>query len=69
MRPRVPILAILVGILVYSHADARRWTSDNGKYTVEADLIGVEDGKVLLRKASGDVIRVPLERLGAADQA
>lgn len=69
MTARLPILAILVGFWACSHADARTWTSDNGKYTVEAHLVGVEDGKVLLRKQNGDVIRVPLKRLSAADQA
>jgi len=40
-----------------------------GKFSVEAELIKVADGKVELKKADGTLIAVPLDRLSTADQA
>ncbi|MEI8373716.1 MAG: SHD1 domain-containing protein [Planctomycetota bacterium] len=51
-----------------SLALARKWTTSDGKFTVEAELVSVADGKVKLRKAGNTVITVPVERLSPADR-
>jgi hypothetical protein len=48
-----------------SHA----WTSDNGKYHVDAKAIAVDGTKVLLRRAEDKVISVELSRLSESDRS
>jgi hypothetical protein len=61
---------LLAIALVASLADAapRKWTSADGKFSVQAELAGVSNGKVELRKLNGDVVQVPLEKLCDADR-
>lgn len=40
-----------------------------GHFKLEAEFVGVADGKVSLRHADNRVIAVPLDKLSAADQA
>lgn len=47
--------------------EAREWTSRDGKYTVNADLLRLEGSQVVLRRENGTVIRVPLDRLSLTD--
>jgi hypothetical protein len=47
----------------------RTWTDASGSYRIVAQFIALTDGKVTLRKQSGDLIEVPLDRLSEADQA
>jgi hypothetical protein len=47
---------------------ARKWTTSDGKTTVEAELVSVADGKVQLKKEDGSVTVMPLSDLGADDQ-
>jgi hypothetical protein len=47
---------------------AREWTDATGKHRVEAELIDFTEGVVRLRKADGQVIEMPLEKLSPADQ-
>jgi hypothetical protein len=49
-------------------SQAREWTDSTGTFQVQAEYLGLEDGKVRLKKADGNVIAVPLERLSQADQ-
>ncbi|MBN2216996.1 MAG: PDZ domain-containing protein [Pirellulales bacterium] len=46
----------------------RTWTDTTGKYKTEAEYLGVEDGKVRLRKTDGTVVEIPLEKLSPADR-
>ena len=46
----------------------RTWTSSNGKFTIEAQCVGVADGKVQLKKSDGKTLTLPLEKLSQADQ-
>lgn len=46
----------------------RNWTDKTGRFSLSATFEGVEEGKVLLKKNSGTVIRVPLDKLSSADQ-
>ena len=48
---------------------ARGWSDDTGSFRADAELVGVENGRVVLRRTSGPiVIRIPLERLSKADR-
>lgn len=64
----VAALSLLLPPIVCTSAWPREWTDATGKYTVEAEFAGVEDGKVLLRKLDGSTVSVPLEMLGKTDQ-
>lgn len=46
----------------------RAWASANGKYTVEAVLVGSEKGIAHLKKRDGAAIQVPLTKRSAADR-
>lgn len=46
----------------------RTWTDSTGKFTVEAEFRGMIFGEVRLKKTSGEVISVPIERLSKADR-
>ncbi len=47
----------------------REWTDVTGKFKIEAELVAIRNGKVILEKADGSVITVPLDKLSANDQA
>ncbi len=49
-------------------ASARKWTSNDGQHTVEAELVDLTDGKVRLKKPEGAIVTVPLERLSESDR-
>jgi hypothetical protein len=48
-------------------ADFRTWTSVDGNFTLEAKLLGAENGAVRLQRRDGAVITVPLSKLSQAD--
>jgi hypothetical protein len=62
----IVVLGLLVAVV--SPAAPRKWTDDTGRYSVEAELVDVKDGKVVLRKADGTTVEVPLDKLSAADR-
>jgi hypothetical protein len=45
----------------------RTWTSADGNFTLEAKLLGAENGNVRLERRNGAVITVPLTKLSEAD--
>ncbi len=47
----------------------RVWKDRTGKFSIEAELIDVQDGQVELRRKDGEVIRLAIDRLSAEDQA
>jgi len=47
----------------------RIWSDRTGKYKLEAKLVRVADGKVVLRKRDGSTVSVPLSRLSLKDRA
>ena len=51
-----------------STASSRHWTDVTGKFSTEGDFVEVKDGKAVLRKADGRVIRIQLERLSDQDR-
>jgi hypothetical protein len=46
----------------------RTWNDATGAFSVEAQFAGVKDGKVLLKKADGKTVSVPLDQLSKEDQ-
>jgi SLA1 homology domain 1, SHD1 len=61
---------VLVGLQLGAAdvAYARQWTDRSGSYSVEAELVNVEDGRVHLKKPDGKIVTVPQDRLSDADQ-
>ncbi len=47
---------------------ARKWTSSDGRFSVEAELVDFADGQVTLKKPGGETVSVPLSRLSVADR-
>ena len=72
-RRRMPRLAGIAadseGEVVAAGRELRTWKDGSGKFSIEAALVGVEGGKVTLRKADGSTTKVPLSTLSEADQA
>jgi hypothetical protein len=64
---RTLLLAVIVAISSSSHAIARQWTSRAGGFSVEAELVDVRDGNVILKKADGSQVSVPLNKLSLGD--
>ena len=62
----IPVVFVLVGSV--SLAAPRTWTSSNGRFTTEAELLDFKDGKAQLKKTDGKVIEVPLLSLSAEDR-
>ena len=46
----------------------RTWNDATGAFSLEAKFVGVKDGKVMLKKANGKTVAVPLDRLSKEDQ-
>jgi mono/diheme cytochrome c family protein len=56
-------------VLLLGHAaPAREWSDATGMFTVEGELVAVRADKIILEKADGVVIGVPLEKLSVADR-
>lgn len=55
-------------VAAQSRAEERTWMDNTGQFKVLAEFNGLEDGKVSLKKKSGEVIEVPLKRLSGSDQ-
>ena len=70
LRFQYALILTVVSLLVSTAATAevRKWTSDNGKHTIEAELVRVDDEKVTLRRNDGRTVVVPVERLSKSDQ-
>jgi len=48
-------------------SNVRTWIDKSGNYKVEAEYLGLNDGKVQLRKLSGKVVDVALDKLSVDD--
>jgi WD40 repeat protein len=63
------IACVLICFLVGSAAQAevRTWKARKGNFSVKAELVDVQNGKVELKKEDGTTITVPLDQLSLAD--
>jgi hypothetical protein len=55
-------------VSVAAGADARLWTDDSGRYTLEANLLGFNETCVVLQRADHDLVSFPIAQLSAADR-
>jgi WD40 repeat protein len=46
----------------------RTWTSKNGKFKIEAELITVDGGEIELRRSNGKTIKLEFDKLSTADR-
>src|SRR6266480_1292182 len=69
-RRRLSAIVILLGTVAeVASAEERTWSDATGKFSVSAELVEVQGGKAVLRRADGKEIKVPVERLCDVDQA
>ena len=57
------LLVLLLAVAFFGPvalAASRTWKSADGRFSTEAELLGVKDGKAQLKKTDGKVIEVPL---------
>src|SRR5262249_51789801 len=62
-------VSVLLVLWLTACGEARVWTSADGAFRVEADLVEARaDGTLLLKKQDGQTLRVELAKLSPADQ-
>jgi hypothetical protein len=61
-------LAILALLSSTALPASRTWTSANGRFNIEADLVDFQEGKARLQKTDGSMIEVPLLSLSLDDR-
>lgn len=64
---RIFLRVVGVVSLLAAPALAREWTSRDGGFSVEAELVDVKGGNAILKKADGKPISVPLSKLSLGD--
>ncbi len=62
------MLLVGLSLTAVSPVLAREWTDHTGRYSVEAELVEVKDGKAWLRKTDGKVVAVEVTRLSKTDR-
>lgn len=62
------VLLLLVVAATTDAAQPRRWTDASGAFSVEAELVAVNDDSVSLKTTDGKALTVPLARLSPADR-
>lgn len=73
----ITLKLIIAGFLVWipihgwSHEvsdEPRTWSDSSGKFSVQATLVSVQDGQVVLKTSQGKEIKLPIERLSQDDK-
>ncbi len=67
LRPVLATTILLTSVLIVPAAP-RTWTDSTGRFTIEAELVEVRDGNAHLKKASGQVVAMPVDKLSTADR-
>lgn len=67
LRLLVVLLAFVVTASISIADEPRTWTARAGGFKVDATLIDVTDGNVVLQKTDGTSVTVPLEKLSLSD--
>ena len=68
MKRRLPLLVMCVFLGFVALATARTWKSSEGRFSIDAEAVGLKDGRVQLKKPDGSVIAVPLASLSEEDR-
>jgi len=67
MKCLITLCALVFTSAIYAD-DFRTWTDSTGKHKTVAILQSVKEGNVVLLKASGQYVTVPIDRLSSEDQ-
>ncbi len=51
-----------------THVGGRKWTSADGKFSVDAELKEIREKSIVLKKADGSEVEVPMDQLAANDR-
>ncbi|MGD9636018.1 MAG: redoxin family protein, partial [Pirellulales bacterium] len=68
-RWRLAALLATVVMGATAFAAPRTWKDKSGKFSIDAELVAVQNGHVVLRSADGRQLTVPIKSLSAEDQA
>lgn len=66
---RFALWSAILAVALTTDIAAREWTDTTGKFSVEAELVGVTGDSVRLRRNDGRVIEVPIDKLSARDRS
>ncbi|MEM8670825.1 MAG: SHD1 domain-containing protein [Planctomycetota bacterium] len=66
---RLGLAIALTTLLAAATCMADTWTDASGKFSVEANFVGVEGRAIVLRKSDGSTIKVPIDKLSADSRA
>lgn len=59
----------LLGFMFFAEvAVAREWADASGHFTLAADLVSATDSLVVLKRADGNLVAIPVEKLSQADR-
>ena len=61
-------IALVITLLCTTNGLAREWSDSSGKFKIVADLVDASANSVRLKKPEGQIVTVPLARLGQPDQ-
>ncbi|MDR0608687.1 MAG: hypothetical protein LBG58_01080 [Planctomycetaceae bacterium] len=62
------LVIFLIAVINIAYANEKRtWTATSGHKT-EAEFVKIENGKIVLKKTDGKIVKVPREKLVEADQ-
>ena len=62
------MIAILLTCIAALTAQQRTWTDNTGKFSVEAEFVETKQDSIVLKKANGSLITVPVVRLSETDR-
>ena len=68
MKPSLLLLALLAASGI-ARAELRTWKDASGAHEIKAELVGVQNGKVTLKRENGTTISLPVASLSKEDQA
>jgi len=62
------VVALTIVMVQAAICAERTWTDSSGKFSIDAELVEVDGKTVVLKKADGEEVKVPLDRLSTRDQ-
>jgi aspartyl protease family protein len=68
LKPWIVIACLTIAFAPILQDETRKWTSADGQYVMEAQLIDQTDGEVTLKKSDGSTVKVAISKLSDSDQ-
>jgi len=65
---RIVAVAWIVVVCPAMAAQARVWKDSTGRYTLDAELVAVDDRTVVLQRADHEMVAIPIEKLSERDR-